>query len=205
MDARLSFVTLGVEDLERSVAFYEDVLHLPRIPMPPGADVAFFELGRTWLSLYPRTLLAADAGVPPERAGFPGFSLAHNVRTVSGLAGGKPIIAVVKNNAYGLGLATAGPLLDRLDDVQALAVVRPDEALTLRDAGVRKPVLLMGPATEDELVELVRRDVVQSPYRDAAPAALSRVAQRAGRPVRVHLYVDTGMHRMGMPIAQVLP
>ncbi len=81
MDARLSFVTLGVEDLERSATFYEDVLHLPRIPMPPGADVAFFELGRTWLSLYPRTLLAADAGVAAERSGFPGFSLAHNVRT----------------------------------------------------------------------------------------------------------------------------
>jgi len=81
MDARLSFVTLGVEDLQRSIAFYEEVLHLPRIPMPPNADVAFFELGRTWLSLYPRTLLAADAGVTAERSGFPGFSLAHNVRT----------------------------------------------------------------------------------------------------------------------------
>lgn len=83
MDARLSFVTLGVEDLERSAAFYEDVLHLPRVPMPAGADVAFFELGRTWLGLYPRTLLAADAGVAAERSGFPGFSLAHNVRTAS--------------------------------------------------------------------------------------------------------------------------
>jgi catechol 2,3-dioxygenase-like lactoylglutathione lyase family enzyme len=83
MDARLSFVTLGVADLERSAAFYEDVLHLPRIPMPPNADVAFFELGRTWLSLYPRTLLAADAGVPAEGGGFPGFTLAHNVRTAA--------------------------------------------------------------------------------------------------------------------------
>jgi len=81
MDARLSFVTLGVENLARSAAFYEDVLHLPRIPMPPDADVVFFELGRTWLSLYPRALLAADAGVPAEGGGFPGFTLAHNVRT----------------------------------------------------------------------------------------------------------------------------
>jgi uncharacterized protein len=79
MDPRLSFVTLGVEDLARATRFYEDVLALPRIPMPPGADVSFFEMGRTWLSLYPRTLLAADAGVPADRSGFPGFSLAHNV------------------------------------------------------------------------------------------------------------------------------
>jgi alanine racemase len=132
-------------------------------------------------------------------------ALAHNIREISRIAGGKSIVAVVKNNAYGLGLELAGPLFDRAPEVGLLAVVRPDEALTLRKAGVRKPVLLMGPATEDELVELVRLGIVQSPYRDGAPAILSRVAERAGQPVRVHLYVDTGMHRMGLPVAQALP
>ena len=120
------------------------------------------------------------------------------------MAGGRPIIAVVKNNAYGLGLETAGPVLGALPDVALLAVVRADEALTLRKAGVRKPILLMGPATEDELLELVPRNVIQAPYRDVAPTLLARVAQRTRRPVRVHLYVDTGMHRMGMPVDQAL-
>ena len=82
MEPRISFVTLGVSDLQRSTRFYEHVLCLPRIPTPP--EVSFFEMGRTWLALYPRDLLAADAGVPagrlPESGGFPGFSLAHNVR-----------------------------------------------------------------------------------------------------------------------------
>lgn len=82
MEPRISFVTLGVEDLDRSAHFYETVLELPRKPMPPGADVAFFEMGKTWLALYPRPLLAADAGVPAERSGFRGFSLAHNVRSI---------------------------------------------------------------------------------------------------------------------------
>ncbi|WP_174873019.1 VOC family protein [Vogesella oryzae] len=81
MEARLSFITLGVADLARATAFYRDVLALPQIAMPEGAGVAFFELGKTWLSLFPRSELAQDAGVadsPP--AAFPGFSLAHNVR-----------------------------------------------------------------------------------------------------------------------------
>jgi len=79
MEPRISFVTLGVTDLPRAIRFYEDVLKLPRRPTPP--DVAFFEMGRTWLALYPRELLAKDAGVPAAGAGFPGFALAHNVRS----------------------------------------------------------------------------------------------------------------------------
>src|SRR3972149_760513 len=74
MEPRLSFVTLGVSDLQRATRFYEEVLGLPRIPTPP--EVTFFELGKTWLALYPRELLAAGSG-------FPGFTLAHNVRSAT--------------------------------------------------------------------------------------------------------------------------
>lgn len=79
MEPRISFVTLGVRDLERMTTFYRDVLRLPPKATPPG--VSFFEMGRTWLALYPRDLLAADAGVPAEGSGFAGFTLAHNVRS----------------------------------------------------------------------------------------------------------------------------
>ena len=79
MEPRLSFATLGVTDLERSVRFYEQVLGLPRLETPDS--VAFFELGKTWLALYPREELAADAGLSPVGSGFPGFTLAHNVRS----------------------------------------------------------------------------------------------------------------------------
>src|SRR3712207_6296650 len=79
MEPRISFVTLGVEDLTRSTRFYAEGLGLPQLNSPPS--VSFFELGRTWLALYPRGLLAADAGVPAEGSGFPRFALAHNVRS----------------------------------------------------------------------------------------------------------------------------
>jgi catechol 2,3-dioxygenase-like lactoylglutathione lyase family enzyme len=79
MEPRISFVTLGVSDLERATAFYEKGLGLPRLKAPP--TVSFFELGKTWLALYPRDLLAADAGVSAAGSGFPGFALAHNVRS----------------------------------------------------------------------------------------------------------------------------
>jgi catechol 2,3-dioxygenase-like lactoylglutathione lyase family enzyme len=81
MEPRLSLVTLGVSDLQRATRFYEHVLRLPRLASPPS--IAFFELGQTWLALYPRDLLAADAGVASAGSGFPGFTLAHNVRSAA--------------------------------------------------------------------------------------------------------------------------
>jgi len=79
MQPRLSFVTLGVADLAQAIAFYRDVLGLPQ--RRSSTAISFFELGKTWLALYPRELLAEDATVPAEGSGFRGFTLAHNVKT----------------------------------------------------------------------------------------------------------------------------
>ncbi|HLB55051.1 MAG TPA: alanine racemase, partial [Gemmatimonadales bacterium] len=131
-------------------------------------------------------------------------ALAHNAATVSRLAGGRPILAMVKNNAYGLGLETVGPLLDRLAPIWGFGTVRPREAAVLRAARVTKPVVLMGPASDDEMEELARSGVRLTPYSVTDGDRFVRLAGRLGRPVPVHLYVDTGMHRMGMPHDQVL-
>jgi catechol 2,3-dioxygenase-like lactoylglutathione lyase family enzyme len=88
VEPRISFVTLGVTDLHRATRFYAAGLGLPQLPSPP--TVSFFELGRTWLALYPRELLAADAGVPAEGSGFSGIALAHNVRSEAE-AGGRVV------------------------------------------------------------------------------------------------------------------
>lgn len=72
-------ITLGVEDLDRAIAFYRDWLGLPLREGPEG--IAFFETGSTWLSLYPREALAKDAAVESGGSGFRGFARAHNVRT----------------------------------------------------------------------------------------------------------------------------
>ncbi len=79
MEPRISLITLGVADLERATRFYEECLRLPRLKTPPS--IAFFELGKTWLALWSRESLAADAGLPSKGSGFPGFALAHNVRS----------------------------------------------------------------------------------------------------------------------------
>jgi len=78
MEPRISIITLGVSDLERSVNFYRDGLHLPT-NYKEGEGIAFFQLQGTWLALYPSDSLAEDALLPAERSRFGGFTLAHNV------------------------------------------------------------------------------------------------------------------------------
>lgn len=78
MDQRLSVVTLGVSDLERALEFYA------RLGWQRGnahAEVAFFQLNGSVLSLFSRTSLAEDAGVPAAGSGFGGIVLSYNARS----------------------------------------------------------------------------------------------------------------------------
>ena len=127
-------------------------------------------------------------------------AIRQNAQAVSRLAGGRPIVAVVKNNTYGLGLEIAGPIVDRLPEVQILAVVRASEAFTLRKAGAKKPILLMNRASDEEAAELARRNVQLAVFGDDAPDQLRRVSRSVGRPVAGQLYMDTGMSRMGQRV-----
>jgi catechol 2,3-dioxygenase-like lactoylglutathione lyase family enzyme len=79
MDQRLSLVTLGVADLDRSRRFYEDGLGWKRGNKEDG--VAFFQLPGSILALWSRESLAEDAGLPAEGSGFSGIALAYNARS----------------------------------------------------------------------------------------------------------------------------
>ena len=80
MEPRISIITLGVSDLNRSIIFSRDGLGLPTT-FKDGEGIAFFQLKGTWLALYPTEALAEDAGLPADRARFGGITLAHNVHS----------------------------------------------------------------------------------------------------------------------------
>ena len=80
MEPRVSFITLGISNLERSIKFYRDGLGFPLSSASKG-DVAFFKTGGAVLALYPSEKLAEDAHVPADGSGFRGVTLAHNVRS----------------------------------------------------------------------------------------------------------------------------
>lgn len=80
MRPSLNLVTLGVADLEKSIAFYRDGLGW-KTASEASEGVAFFQLGPIILSLFPLEKLAEDAQVPSGGTGFSGITLAHNTRT----------------------------------------------------------------------------------------------------------------------------
>lgn len=78
MNPRISMITLGVDDLQKSIEFYKNGLGFPHLEHP-SEDVAFFTLNGTWLGLYGRKALAEEAQVPFEPGIFNSCSLAHNL------------------------------------------------------------------------------------------------------------------------------
>jgi alanine racemase len=132
-------------------------------------------------------------------------AIQHNAREIARLSGNRPVMAVLKNNAYGLGLETVGRILDRAPEVTGLAVVKPDQALALRSAGIEKPILLMGMFTEESGRELVEADIDLAPFSQDSPDIVTRISSRIARPVTVHLYLDTGMQRLGMSHRRAVP
>jgi alanine racemase len=123
--------------------------------------------------------------------------LRANAAAVHKLAG-VPILAVIKNNGYGTGVLNVARALESSDAIRGFAVVKLNEAIALRDGGVRKPVVLMGPVDERDLAEVARRDVTLMVYTPIAEA-LGRAAAQTGRPFAVQVCVDTGLGREGVP------
>lgn len=80
MEPRISIITLGVSDIERSVQFYKETLGLPLSQHSVPGKVAFFELSGTWLGLYPKEDLKKDTGTK-DHTGLVGITLAHNLRS----------------------------------------------------------------------------------------------------------------------------
>jgi predicted lactoylglutathione lyase len=80
MEQRLSFITLGVADLEKAEAFYRALGWTPS-SYGDGKGITFFQLPGMVFALFPRHELAEDAGVEDSKPGFSGISLSHNVRS----------------------------------------------------------------------------------------------------------------------------
>ncbi len=97
-------------------------------------------------------------------------NLRHNVQEIARRVSSRPILAVIKNNGYGMGVANIASLLEPQPEIFGFAVVKLHEAHSLRDAGIRKPILLLGPFDEENLADAVARNIMPMLYTPLGPA-----------------------------------
>jgi alanine racemase len=109
------------------------------------------------------------------------------------------LLAVVKADAYGHGAIPVSLRLERLK-VDYLGVAIPEEGVELRKGGVRAPILVLGGVFGGEVDQIFRFRLTPVIFRKDSLKILSREAERRKRKVKVHLKVDTGMGRLGVPL-----
>ena len=108
-----------------------------------------------------------------------------------------PVLAVIKANAYGHGLVETAARLDRLG-IAGLMVCRLDEAVRIRRSGVTCPVYNFGPFLSGSAETLLRQRITPI-LSTEGHEELDRTARERGTRIRVHVHIDTGMHRAGIP------
>jgi len=123
-------------------------------------------------------------------------AVAHNAAVLARLAGPAELCAVVKAHGYGHG----GPAVARAalaGGAGRLAVALVDEGVELREHGVTAPVLLLSECDPAAAATALSYGLTPTVYTGEGLAAFRAAAAAAGRPVAVHVKVDTGMHRVG--------
>lgn len=125
-------------------------------------------------------------------------ALAHNLRVARSCAATARLFAVVKANAYGHGLSRARRGLAAAD---GFAVLTLEEAANLRQMGVEQPILLLeGIFGADEIASCAELDLWPVLHHAGQLDWLRR--QPPPRPIQIFLKFDSGMHRLGFPLAE---
>lgn len=123
-------------------------------------------------------------------------AVVRNAHALSRHASGRPLLAVVKSNAYGMG---AIPVAKALSEKAAawLGVALVEEGIQLRRAGIEAPILMVGPAGPEQAADLLSSRVTPAIYSLVFLEAVEEACAKVGRKTEVHIKLDSGMGRLG--------
>lgn len=128
-------------------------------------------------------------------------AIEYNIDSVrKKLAGRAKLLAVVKADAYGHGAVEVGRLLEDKCDFFGVACV--EEAMELKNAGIRKPILILGYVSPSQFEITVRNDIRVPIFSYETAKALSDEAVRQHKNAPFHFCADTGMSRIGFQISE---
>lgn len=129
-------------------------------------------------------------------------AISHNIEQISRFSGIR-LMPVIKANAYGHGAVQVARHLEQMEPVHGLCVGVVREAFELRQSGLKIPLLNLGPYTKAEARRIVALDISQSVFTEAV-AWLDQAARDQDRVAGVHIKIDTGLGRVGVPHLEAL-
>ena len=128
-------------------------------------------------------------------------AIGHNIAQVKKrLRPGVKLLAVIKADAYGHGAVRVGKYLE--DQVDYFAVATAEEAMELREQGIRLHVLVLGYISPEQYSEILDYDITQTVYSLEIAEKLSEASVKAGCRTKIHAALDTGMTRIGFHITE---
>lgn len=126
-------------------------------------------------------------------------AIADNMRNMKdNLPERTQMMGVIKTDGYGHGSVPIAKKLEPFEFMSGFAVATPEEAHILRLAGIKKPILVLGYSFPYSYELLAREELRPAVFRKDSIEPLAAAARRAGRPIKVHIKVDTGMNRIGI-------
>ena len=117
----------------------------------------------------------------------------------SRIGGNARLVAVVKTDGYGHGAVPIAQMLEEVSCVWGYATASLEEAVQLKEKGIKKPVLVLGCVFPDQYEEMIRYDIRPTVYTEEMAKEMSKEAASQGKDVFLHIKVDTGMGRIGFP------
>jgi len=107
------------------------------------------------------------------------------------------ILGVIKTDAYGHGAEAVASVLEPFPFMWGFGVATLEEAVLLRESGVRKPILILGYTFPEQIQDAVHYNITMTVFEKTLAEQLSREGRRQNKDVHIHIKLDTGMSRLG--------
>jgi len=125
-------------------------------------------------------------------------NIRHNIEVIkSRFEPDVKIMPVIKADGYGHGAVEVANVLSDIAD--CFAVATPEELIQLREAGIRKPIMILGTVPSGRYGEVIWHDAIIPVYTEQMAKDISEISRIIGKTATVHLALDTGMNRIGFP------
>lgn len=124
-------------------------------------------------------------------------AICHNINEVKRVIGPEvKVMPVIKADGYGHGAVPIAKELNKIG-VDAFAVAILEEGITLRNHGIKQPIVILGYTSEYQYSSLIQYEIEPTVFCYEMAESLSKIASALGKDAKVHIKLDTGMNRIG--------